>query len=89
VVVVANIIDDQSGKKITKRIRLFLSFDPLKTMEGTITIPGQKARLSDVVNDEREFLSLSKVLVSENWIDPLGDFVLLNKREVKAIVEID
>ena len=85
----ANIVDDKSSKKITKRIRLFLSFDPPKTMEGTITIPGQKARLSDVVNDEREFLSLSKVLVPENWIDPIGDFMLLNKREVKAIIEID
>ena len=85
----ANILDDKSGKKITKRIRLFLSFDPPKTMEGTITIPGQKARLSDVVNDEREFLSLSDVTVPENWTAPLGDFVLLNKKEVKAIIEIE
>ena len=86
---VANIINDKAVNKVTKKVRLFLSFDPLKTIEGSVTIPGQKARLSDVVNDERQFLSLSEVVVPGNWIGPFGDFVLLNKKDVKAIVEID
>ena len=77
----------EPGQKITKRVKLFLSFDPLRTVEGTLTIPSVKSRLSDVVNDERPFLSVEDVVASGGWLPPLSEFVLLNKKEVKAIIE--
>jgi hypothetical protein len=79
---------NRSDKKITRRVRLFLSFDPLRTVEGTLTIPSSIARLSDVVNDERPFFSVEDAVASDGWLPPLSEFVLLNKREVKAIVEL-
>ena len=76
-------------KKNTKRVKLFLSFDPLRTVEGTISIPGANARLSDIVNDERRFLSIQDVVVPDGWLPPSAKFVLLNKNEVKAMIEVD
>ena len=76
-------------KKIIKRVKLFLSFDPLRTIEGTLTIPSSMARLSDVVNDERSFFSLEDAVVPDGWLPPSSRFVLLNKKEVKAIIELN
>jgi hypothetical protein len=76
-------------KKNTKRVKLFLSFDPLRTVEGTISIPGVNPRLSDIVNDERRFLSIQDVVVPDGWLSPSAKFVLLNKNEVKAMIEVD
>lgn len=78
----------ERDQKITRRVKLFLSFDPLRTVEGTITLPGSKARLSDVVNDERPFFSVEDVVAPDGWLPPLCEFVLLNKSEVKAIIEL-
>jgi hypothetical protein len=78
----------KKDRKITKRVRLFLSFDPLRTVEGTLTISSSMARLSDVVNDERPFFSIEDVVVADGWLPPLCEFVLLNKKEVKAIIEL-
>ena len=78
----------ERDQKITRRVKLFLSLDPLRTVEGTITLPGSKARLSDVVNDERPFFSIEDVVASDGWLPPLSEFVLLNKKEVKAIIEL-
>ena len=78
----------ERDQKITTRVKLFLSFDPLRTVEGTLTIPSVKARLSDVVNDERPFFSIENVLASDGWVPPSSEFVLLNKKEVKAIIEL-
>jgi hypothetical protein len=77
-----------SVEKITKRVKLFLSFDPLMTIEGNLTIPSTNIRLSDVVNDDRLFLSIQDVVVSEGWLPPFSKFLLLNKKEVKAIIEV-
>ena len=76
-------------KKITKRVKFFLLLDPVRTVEGTITIPGRNSRLSDVVNDERPFLCLQDVVVTDGWLTPSTGFILLNKKEVKAMVEVD
>jgi hypothetical protein len=78
-----------SDQKIQKRIRLFLSFDPPKFIEGTITIPGSTIRLSDVVNDDRAFLSIQNVSVLDDWFHTSPNFLLLNKREIKAIIEVE
>ena len=75
-------------KKITKRVKLFLSFDPLRTVEGTLTISSSMARLSDVVNDERPFFSVENAVASDGWLPPSSEFVMLNKNEVKAIIEL-
>ena len=75
-------------KKITKRVKLFLSFDPLRTVEGTLTISSSMARLSDVVNDERPFFSVENAVASDGWLPPSSEFVMLNKSEVKAIIEL-
>lgn len=78
----------KAEKKITKRVKLFLSFDPLRTVEGTLTIPSSMARLSEVVNDERPFFSIEDGVASDGWLPPLSEFVLLNKKEVKATIEV-
>jgi len=75
-------------RKITKRVRLFLSFEPLRTVEGTMTISSSMARLSDVVNDERHFFAIEDAVASDAWLPPSSEFVLLNKKEVKAIIEL-
>ena len=75
-------------KKITKRVKLFLSLDPLRTVEGTLTISSSMARLSDVVNDERPFFSVENAVASDGWLPPSSEFVMLNKNEVKAIIEL-
>jgi hypothetical protein len=77
------------AEKYTKQIRLFLSLDPLRYIEGTVTIPSPKARLSDMVNDERMFLSIENAVVPQEWAASFSRFLLLNKREIRAIVEID
>lgn len=74
--------------KYTKRVRVFLSLDPLRIVEGTVTIPSPKTRLSDMINDERTFLSLQDTLVPKEWGHCFSDFVLLNKKDIKALIEI-
>jgi hypothetical protein len=76
-------------KNMTKRVKFFLLLDPVRTVEGTITIPGRNSRLSDVVNDERPFLSVQDVVVPDGWLSPSSSFILLNKKEVKAMIEMD
>ena len=76
-------------KRITKRVKMFLLLDPVRTVEGTITIPGRNSRLSDVVNDDRPFLSLQDVVVTDGWLSPPTGFMLLNKKEVRAMVEVN
>jgi hypothetical protein len=76
-------------KKITKRVKIFLLLDPVRTVEGTITIPGKNSRLSDVVNDERPFLSIQDVVVPDGWLTSSTRFMLLNKKEVRAMIEAD
>ena len=80
---------EASTKKITKRVKFFLLLDPVRTVEGTITIPGRNSRLSDVVNDERPFLSLQDVVVPDGWLSSSSSFMLLNKKEVRAMIEMD
>ncbi len=79
----------EAVEKYTKQVRLFLSLDPLRYIEGTVTIPNPKARLSDMINDERTFLSIQNAVVPKEWSYCFSEFVLLNKREIRAIVEID
>jgi hypothetical protein len=79
----------EGSEKFTKRIRLFLALDPLRYIEGTVTIPSPKARLSDMVNDERTFLSIENAVVPPEWSPSFSEFILFNKREIRAIVEID
>ncbi len=83
---------EKKGKgpgKITKKVRLFLSLDPLRIIEGTVTIPSSRARLSDLLNDERAYLAIQEVKVPEGWLDFISNFVLLSKKEIKAVVELD
>ncbi len=75
-------------EKSTKRVRLFLSLDPLRIIEGTVTVPSTRARLSDMINDERTFLSIQEAVVPAEWTHCFSQFILLNKKEIKAIVEI-
>ena len=75
--------------KLTKQVRLFLSLDPLRYIEGTVTIPSSMARLSDMINDERQFLSIQNAVVPKEWSHCFPEFILLNKGEIRAIVEID
>jgi len=70
------------------RARLFLSLDPPRVIEGTVTLSSAKARLSDVMNDEKIFLALQDVSASDPWIASLSKFMLLNKQEIKAITEL-
>jgi hypothetical protein len=63
--------------------------DPLRYIEGTVTVPSSKARLSDMINDERTFLSIQNAVVPKEWSHCFSEFVLLNKREIRAIVEIE
>jgi hypothetical protein len=79
----------EAVEKFTRQVRLFLSLDPLRYIEGTVTVPSSKARLSDMINDERTFLSIQKAVVPKEWSHCFSEFVLLNKREIRAIVEID
>jgi hypothetical protein len=86
--VIAMVKKGERDQKITTRVKLFLSFDPLRTVEGTLSITSSKTRLSDVVNDERPFFSVEDAVASDGWLPPLPEFVLLNKKEVKAIIEL-
>lgn len=79
----------EAVEKFTRQVRLFLSLDPLRYIEGTVTVPSSKARLSDMINDERTFLSIQNAVVPKEWSHCFSEFVLLNKREIRAIVEID
>jgi len=79
----------EAVEKFTRQVRLFLSLDPLRYIEGTVTVPSSKARLSDMINDERTFLSIQNVVVPKEWSHCFSEFVLLNKREIRAIVEIE
>jgi hypothetical protein len=79
----------ESAPKLTKRVRLFLSLDPLRFIEGTVTVPSPKARLSDMINDERTFLSIQNTRVPKEWSHCFSEFILLNKREIRAIVEME
>lgn len=79
----------ESSGKLTKRVRLFLSLDPLRFIEGIVTVPSLKARLSDMINDERTFLSIQNARVPNEWSHCFSEFILLNKREIRAIVEIE
>jgi len=76
-------------EKNTRQVRLFLSLDPLRYIEGTVTIPSSMARLSDMINDERQYLSIQNAVVPKKWSHCFSEFLLLNKREIRAIVEID
>ena len=76
-------------KKITKKIRLFLSFDPPKFIEGTVTIPGPTTRLSDLINDDRAFLSIQDFSATGDWFHASTKFILLSKKEIKAIIELE
>jgi hypothetical protein len=80
-----------TGEKTVKRVRLYLTLNPQGIVEGALTIPGEKARLSDVINDDRNFLALQDVLVVnvEGWPRAPLKFLLLNKREIKAIMELE
>ncbi|MBM4332508.1 MAG: hypothetical protein FJ117_15045 [Deltaproteobacteria bacterium] len=73
--------------KITKRVKLFISLDPQRVIEGTVTLPSPNARISDLLNDERAYLAIQDVTVPEGWLD-IANFVLLSKKEIKAIVEM-
>lgn len=75
--------------KIKKRIKLFISWDPLRFIEGTVSIPSLTTRLSDVVNDDRPFLSVQDIMVTEAWGSQLPKFVLFNKNDIKAIIEVE
>ena len=79
----------EAVEKFTRQVRLFLSLDPLRYLEGTVTVPSSKARLSDMINDERTFLSIQNAVVPKEWSHCFSEFILLNKREIRAIVEID
>ena len=79
----------EAVEKFTRQVRLFLSLDPLRYIEGTVTIPSSKARLSDMINDERTFLSIQNAVVPKEWSHCFSEFILLNKREIRAIVEIE
>ena len=79
----------KDADKFTKQVRLFLSLDPLRYIEGTVTVPSFKARLSDMINDERTFLSIQNAVVPKEWSHAFSEFILLNKRDIRAIVEID
>ncbi len=85
--------EKKSGaEKTRKRVRLFLSLDPPKFIEGTITVPNPVSRLSrvsDTLNDDRTFLPIQDVATPDGWLDFFPEFVLLNKSEIKAIVEVD
>ena len=75
--------------KMTKKVRLFLSLEPPRVIEGKVTIPSPRARLSDLLNDERAYLAILDVTVPDGWIDLVSNFVLVSKKEIKAIVEVD
>jgi len=79
----------EAAEKFTRQVRLFLSLDPLRYIEGTVTVPSSKARLSDMINDERAFLSIQNAVVPKEWSHCFSEFILLNKREIRAIVEIE
>ena len=76
-------------EKNTRQVRLFFSLDPLRYIEGTVTVPSSIARLSDMINDERQFLSIQNAVVPKEWAHCFPEFILVNKREIRAIVEID
>jgi hypothetical protein len=75
--------------KNKKRIKLFISWDPLSFIEGTVSLPSLKTRLSDVVNDDRPFLSVQDIMARDEWGSQLSKFVLFNKNDIKAIIEVE
>lgn len=75
--------------KNKKRIKLFISWDPLRFVEGTVSIPSLTKRLSDIVNDDRPFLSVQDIMVGDGWGSQLSNFVLFNKNDIKAIIEVE
>ena len=75
--------------KVTRRVRFFLSLEPVRIIEGTVTLASSKGRLSDMVNDERTFLSVQDVAVPDGWIQSFSKFLLLNKKEIKAMIEVE
>jgi len=77
-----------ASEKFTKRVKFFLSLEPVRIIEGTVTLTSSKGRLSDMVNDERTFLSVQNVAVPDGWIQLFSEFILLNKKEIKAMVEV-
>ena len=77
-----------SSEKFTKRVKFFISLEPVRIIEGTVTLTSSKGRLSDMVNDERTFLSVQNVAVPDGWIQLFSEFILLNKKEIKAMVEV-
>lgn len=82
----------ESGKeryeKITRKVRIYLAFEPIRVLEGIVTIPSARTRLSDLLNDEKSYLPLQDVSVPDGWLKFGADFVLLNKNEIKAVVEL-
>ncbi|MGQ9693487.1 MAG: DUF6812 domain-containing protein [Thermodesulfobacteriota bacterium] len=79
---------EEKYEKITKKIRIYLAFDPVRVLEGIVTIPSARTRLSDLLNDEKNYLPLQGVSVPDGWLKFGTDFVLLNKKEIKAVVEL-
>jgi len=75
--------------KNKKRIKLFISWDPLRFVEGIVSIPSLTTRLSDIVNDDRPFLSVQDIMVRDGWGSQLSKFVLFNKNDIKAIIEVE
>ncbi len=77
------------AEPVRVRVRLFLSLEPPRFIEGTVTLSSAKARLSDMMNDEKTFLAIQDVTAADIWIPSLSKFMLLNKQEIKAIAELD
>lgn len=79
---------EKEYEKITRRVKIYLSLIPPKVIEGTITIPSSKTRLSDLLNDDKIYLPLQDVSVPEGWLNFGSNFILLNKSEIRALVEL-
>ena len=78
-----------TAEKMTARVRLFLSLNPPRFIEGTVTIPSPKTRLSDALNDDRPFLSVHDVVMPVGEVYSFPKFLLLNKKEIQAVIEIE
>ncbi len=78
----------EKHEKITRKIRIYLTFDPVHVVEGIVTIPSAHTRLSDLLNDAKTYLPLQEVSVPDGWLKFDADFILLNKNEIKAVVEL-
>ncbi|HWX25712.1 MAG TPA: hypothetical protein VN083_11740 [Vicinamibacteria bacterium] len=53
------------------------------TYVGRIHVPGSKARLSDLLCDERPFVSLTEVSVNES--ETLEAFIAINKHSIRTV----